>query len=269
MNKSKNFGIKIGKSVSGNKRELLYKLEGFTKGSKKYVLKTHDYNGNIKVINQDIEYSHENFEKTRLEMEKYIIEAKEDMESTIKSYQDQMARYVKQIEDNTKKLSYYKTPSLITEKGIFSNEIEFGTKAGELGLGPKILTWTNDRNSYVMEHIEGTKMNDIDIVIKMNLPILKDIFAQLNKVIKVMHQNGIYHNYLKGNNIIVSNIEDVKNLKFLMVNFDNATSYPINGFTGNKTTDKDPDEADAYYTQGIFEDIKAGLNYTRKMDVLV
>lgn len=250
------FGINIGGSVSGNIREKLYKLEGFTQGSKKYVVKTSDFNGKIQVINKDIDTYNKLVNITQKEMEFYIIKHQKELENRLKSYQNKLSEYVQKIEENVQLLSHYKNPSLKTEVNLLHNDIIFAQKANELGLGPKILTWDKDYNSYVMEHIDGVPLHKLGDTVKLNAALVKQVCKNIKDAVKLLHKNGVYHNHLRSENIIVD-----KDLKIYVVNFNHATTYPTNGITGNKTTTDDPDEADLFLMKGAIGDFKLDLKY--------
>ncbi len=119
-----------------------------------------------------------------------------------------------------KKIDFFKEDVLVDKDEInvqikeqFKDEIKIGIIAGELGVCPKILSYTDD--SIVMEYIEGETLDNFikknykniksldDIKSIKKRKILEDIMKKFHKKLDILYDNGIIYTDRHGGNIMI------------------------------------------------------------------
>lgn len=87
---------------------------------------------------------------------------------------------------------------------IYNNESKLSKKAGDLGLGPKVLDYFLDKDRYphiVFEKIIGITLQEYFDAFGF---IDKKLYNKVLKKINYMHENNIYHGDLQPQNIMIS-----------------------------------------------------------------
>jgi Kae1-associated kinase Bud32 len=108
-------------------------------------------------------------------------------------------------------------PDFESRNKTLHHEIMMAQKAGSLGIGPRVLTWTPDEKSYIMEYIDGITLGEY---IHRGYPCYI-LVPEIIKMIKILHKNGIYHNDLHDGNIMISNENDI-----YIIDYGLSSRYP-------------------------------------------
>lgn len=87
---------------------------------------------------------------------------------------------------------------------IYNNESKLSKKAGDLGIGPKVLDYFLDDERYphiVFQKITGITLQEYFDAFGF---IDKNLYRKVIKQINIMHNNNIYHGDLQPQNIMIS-----------------------------------------------------------------
>lgn len=106
------------------------------------------------------------------------------------------------------------TPLVSTLRDKFDNEVAMARRAGEISVGPKVYSSFFCKSRFdttygiiEMERVHGEMLNEWKI--RKSPSELKDMKAKLDKKIKLMHMNSLFHNDLHEGNVIVCQDEPI------------------------------------------------------------
>jgi predicted Ser/Thr protein kinase len=215
------FGTKVGRLLGKGAYGHIYAIEDLIydkETGKKYVLKTVNPFEEASLLRGDVDY-YTNYLKGLQEKQKKA-QTGPRAAAVASGLRSEIAQITKMLESSKSLLEEVLRPSTSTvPRGLMFNEIMAQKKAGELGIAPKVLTWSRDGNSFIMEYIDGYHPDFRQYSRAENKLVLDNV----EEMIQRLHENGIYHNDLHVGNIILDN----KTNRVYILDYGKATTSPV------------------------------------------